>query len=458
MEPSREITARMPRHENRCVNFSGRAVVVAGAGVSGTAAARVLRELGSEVTVVDARGGDGIRSDDRTLPAGTELVITSPGWRPDSPLLRAAVAAGVPVWGEVELGWRLRPAGQRWLAITGTNGKTTATAMLGAILASTGMRATTAGNIGVPLVEVVRTEPAFEILAVELSSFQLHWSSTITPQAAAIINIAPDHLDWHGSAAAYAAAKARIWAPGTTAIYGADDPGASAVAAARPGAVGVTLADPSNGRVGIRSGAIYDDAFGGGRILSTNDLQVSGPHNITDALIATALARAAGIGAAAIATGLSGYVAGAHRMESVAVIDGVRFIDDSKGTNPHATAAALDTFPDAVWIAGGLAKGATFDELIADHAQQLRAAVLIGTCAGEIADAFARHAAHVHVIRAPDIDNAVQEAARLARPDGVVLLSPAAASMDMFRDYADRGERFAAAARSVKAAGGQEDT
>lgn len=439
-------------------SFDGASVVVAGAGISGAAAARVLVDLGAHVTIVDARGGDGVRTDDTTLPPGTQLVVTSPGWRPDAPLFGAAGAAHVPVWGEVELAWRLKPAAQRWLAITGTNGKTTATSMLAAILKAAEIPSAAAGNIGDPLVEVVLADPAYDLLAVELSSFQLHWSSTVQPLAAAIINIAPDHLDWHGSAAAYAEAKSKIWAPGTVVIFGADDPAARDLAENRPDAVGVTLADPGPNQLGIRAGALFDNAFGGGKLVETATLQVTGPHNITDALIAAALARAAGVSVGAVAQGLSGYVAGAHRMALVATIDGVDFIDDSKGTNPHATAAALATYPEAVWIAGGLAKGATFDALIAEHGATLRGAVLIGTCAPEIADALARHAANVPVIRAADIDNAVREAARLARPGGVVLLSPAAASMDMFRDYADRGDRFAAAARALEPGGGQEIT
>lgn len=424
-------------------------VVVAGAGVSGSAAAEVLRDRGADVTVVDARGGPDVRVDDGTVPAGAGLVIASPGWTPNSPLLRAAQEAGIPVWGEVELAWRLRPPGQRWLAITGTNGKTTATSMLAGILRAAGVRAAAAGNIGIPLVRVVTESVPSDVLAVELSSFQLHWSSTIAPDAGAIINIAPDHLDWHGDLHEYSRAKEKIWGPGTLAVYGADDPGARAAGARHREAVGVTLHDPSAGMVGVRAEALYDNAFGGGALVRLDELQVRGGHNVTDALIAAALACAAGITPAAIAGGLRAYVTGAHRLTVVARIGGVTFVDDSKGTNPHATAAALSAYPEAVWIAGGLAKGAEFDELVQLHGTHLRGAVLIGTCAPQIADSLARHAAQVPVLYADGIENAVREAARLAGAGGVVLLSPAAASMDMFRDYADRGDRFAAAAKAL---------
>jgi UDP-N-acetylmuramoylalanine--D-glutamate ligase len=429
--------------------LTGRRVTVAGAGISGLAAAQVLRGCGAVVTVVDSASGPGVRIDDGTLPAGTELVVASPGWRPDAPMLVAAAAGGIEVWGEVELAWRLRPPGQQWLAVTGTNGKTTATGMLAAVLAASGRRSGAAGNIGIPLSEAVRRQPADEVLAVELSSFQLHWSRTVAPHAAAIINVAPDHLDWHGSAHAYARAKARIWATGTVAVYGADDPGARELAVARTGAIGVTLNEPAAGQFGVRDGWLVDAAFGGGPLVAVDALAVAGPHNVTDALIAAALARAAEVPVEAVARGLTGYAAGPHRLALVAVVDGVRYVDDSKGTNPHAAAAALATYPDAVWIAGGLAKGARFDDLVRDHGGRLRGAVLIGSCAGQIAESLARHAAHVPVIRAHDLDNAVREASRLARPGGVVLLSPAAASMDMFRDYADRGERFATAVRAL---------
>lgn len=432
------------------VELAGQLVLVAGAGVSGRAAALALRQQGSTVLLVDARGGPGVLDDDRTLPAGTTLVVTSPGWRPDAPLLVAAAAAGVPVWGEVELAWRLRPWGQRWLAVTGTNGKTTTTGMLGSILAAAGRRSAVAGNIGVPLVEVVLARPAYEVLAVELSSFQLHWSSTVAPTAAAVVNVAADHLDWHGNAAAYAAAKARIWTPGTIAVYDVDDAGAAALAAHRPGAVGVTHGVPADGQLGVIDGVLTDRAFGGGPLLAAAQLALPGPHNVTNALCAAALARAEAVPPAQVMAGLLAYRPGAHRMQLVATVAGVAYVDDSKGTNPHATSAALASYDHIVWIAGGLNKGATFEELAVAAHGRVRAAVLLGRCAAEIADAMARHAAHVPVQTVSDLDNAVGVAAGLARPGDTVLLSPAAASMDMFTDYRHRGEVFAAAVLALR--------
>ena len=437
----------------------GRSVLVTGAGVSGLAAARALTSWGADVTIVDAKperpdglaAGVAFARDTGALPDGTDLVVTSPGWRPDSPVLLAARAVGIDVWGEVELAWRMRPRDQRWLAITGTNGKTTTTGMLAAILAAAGIRSAAAGNIGVPLVDLVRSAPPYDVLAVELSSFQLHWSVTIDPVAAAVLNVAEDHLDWHGSMADYAAAKGRIFGRSTLPVYDADDPGARALVAGRPGAVGVTRGAPAEGMLGVADGRIVDRRFGAGEVLDLKDLSAPGPHNVTNALVAAALGLAFDLDREAVAAGLRDYVPGPHRMMLVGTVDGVRYIDDSKGTNPHATAAALQAYPDAVWIAGGLAKGATFADLVREHGQRLSGAVLIGTCAPQITEALTRHAAHVPVIQAADLDNAVREAARLASAGGVVLMSPAAASMDMFDDYKHRGEVFAAAVKALGA-------
>ncbi|MGE5764892.1 MAG: UDP-N-acetylmuramoyl-L-alanine--D-glutamate ligase [Mycobacterium leprae] len=449
--------------------WAGRRVCVAGAGVSGVAAAEALLRLGARVTVVDARDGAEERDraaaleplgarvrlgDAETLPEATELVVTSPGWRPTAPLFAAAAARGVPVWGEVELAWRLRPPGQPWLAVTGTNGKTTTVGMLAAVLTAAGRRAIAAGNVGTPLVTALAAEPPYDVLAVELSSFQLHWSPSVRPFAAAILNVAPDHLDWHGSAAAYAAAKARVFAPGTRAVVNADDPGSAALAP--PGAVSVTLAPPGPGQLGVVDGVLVDRAYGadpgaGGQELArVADVRPAGPHNVANALAAAALARAHGVAPAAVGAGLRSFRPGGHRNAVVSVVDGVTYVDDSKATNPHAAAASLAGYDSVVWIAGGLNKGLPFDEVAAVAAPRLRAAVLLGSCRGEVASSLARHAPEVPVVEVASTDTgamqvAVREAARLARPGDAVLLAPAAASMDMFRDYAARGDAFTAA-------------
>ncbi|HVF19961.1 MAG TPA: UDP-N-acetylmuramoyl-L-alanine--D-glutamate ligase [Mycobacteriales bacterium] len=449
--------------------WAGRSVLVCGIGVTGTAVARHLVGRGARVRVVDERRGAdeqvvaatleslgvvvelGSAAVDADRLGDTGLVVTSPGWRPDSTVLRAAADRGIPVWGDVELAWREQERGQRgWLAITGTNGKTTTTEMLASMLAAAGHHDAAAGNIGRPLIDAIADDHCPTLLAVELSSFQLHWSESVSPLAGALLNLADDHLDWHGSFAAYAAAKARVWGTdgSTVAVYNADDPRVVRLLGDRAG-VGFTCAEPAEGALGVRDGVLVDLAFGSGEVLPVDDLQVVGGHNVANALAATALALAAGIPVDVVRGALRRFVAGPHRNAVVAEVDDVRYVDDSKATNPHAAAASLTAYPRVVWIAGGLNKGMAFDDLVREARSHLVAAVLIGTCAAEIRDALARHAPDVPVEPAVDMQTAVQAARRIAQPGDVVLLAPAAASMDMFRNYAERGDVFAAAARSL---------
>jgi UDP-N-acetylmuramoylalanine--D-glutamate ligase len=435
--------------------YDGRQVVVAGAGISGAAAARVLRERGAQVTVVDAAGGEGVLVTD-TVPEGTELVVTSPGWRPTSPLLVDAAAKGIEVYGEVELAWRLRgPDAAPWLAVTGTNGKTTTVKMLESVLRAAGHRTIAAGNVGLPLLEAVLGE--YDVLAVELSSFQLHWSSTVQPVAGAVLNVAPDHLDWHGSMTAYAEAKARIWAGGTS-IGNADDEVTRTLLARAPGRrVTFTLRTPRAGELGLVEDLLVDRAFvehpGEAAVLaSVADLTVTGGHNVANALAAAGLARAYGVAPEAVRAGLRSFTADPHRNEPVATINGVSWVDDSKATNPHAAAASLAAYDRVVWIAGGLLKGADVDDLVRAAAPHLAAVVLLGTDRQPFRDALSRHAPDVPVEEVSRLDTGamsevVAAARRLARAGDTVLLVPAAASMDCFRDYKERGDLFAAAAR-----------
>ena len=433
--------------------YDGRQVVVAGAGISGAAAARVLRERGADVTVVDAAGGEGVVVTD-TVPEGTELVVTSPGWRPSSPLLVDAAARGIEVYGEVELAWRLRgPDAAPWLAVTGTNGKTTTVRMLAAMLTAAGHRTVAAGNVGLPLLDAVLGD--HDVLAVELSSFQLHWSSTVRPLAAAVLNLAPDHLDWHGSMREYAAAKARIWAGGTS-IANADDELVRTMLGRAPGRrVTFTLRTPRAGELGRVEDLLVDRAFvehpGEAAELATlADLTVTGPHNVANALAAAALARAYGVPPAAVRDGLQAFRPDPHRNALVATVDGVAWVDDSKATNPHAAAASLAAYDRVVWIAGGLLKGADVDDLVRTAAPHLAAVVLLGVDRQLLRDALSRHAPDVPVVEVSRLDTGamsevVAAARRLARPGDTVLLAPAAASMDCFRDYKERGDLFAAA-------------
>ncbi|HEY7101365.1 MAG TPA: UDP-N-acetylmuramoyl-L-alanine--D-glutamate ligase [Mycobacteriales bacterium] len=447
--------------------WAGRPVVVAGAGASGEAAARVLLRLGAAVTVVDraasartealAAGGATIALDVPAPPVGTELLVVSPGWRPDAPLLTAAAAAGVEVIGEVELAWRLRgPNPPPWLALTGTNGKTTTVRMLESMLRAAGERAVATGNVGLPVVDAVTADPPYDVLAVELSSFQLHSAPSVRPAAAAILNLAPDHLDWHGDFEAYAAAKELIWAgEKTVAIGNADDPEVARRLVAAPGRqVSVTLAEPGPDQLGVRAGRLVDRAFGGGELAAAAEVCPAGPHNVANALAAAALARAHGLDPAAVAQGLRAFVPDPHRNEPVGDVAGVRYVDDSKATNPHAALASLASYDKVVWIAGGLLKGAPVDELVTLVADRLVGAVLVGADRAALVTAIARHAPNLPVVTVSRTDDGamsevVEAAAALARPGDTVLLAPAAASMDMFRDYKARGDAFVAAVRAL---------
>ncbi|MFD5219812.1 UDP-N-acetylmuramoyl-L-alanine--D-glutamate ligase [Streptomyces tendae] len=467
--------------------FSGKHVTVAGLGVSGVPAAKVLHGLGAHVTVVN--DGDDERSraqaaqlealgvtvrlgDGDTLPEGTELIVTAPGWKPTKPLFTAAEEAGVPVWGDVELAWRLRGLDGRkpapWLAVTGTNGKTTTVQMLASILKAAGLRTAAVGNIGVSLLDAVTGEEEYDVLAVELSSYQLHWAPSLRAHSAAVLNLAPDHLDWHGSMEAYAADKGRIYEGNRIAcVYNVADKatedlvrGADVEEGCR--AIGFTLGTPGPSQLGVVEGLLVDRAFVEDRqknaqeLAEVSDVNPPAPHNIANALAAAGLARAFGVSAAAVRDGLRAFTPDAHRIAHVADVDGVAYVDDSKATNTHATEASLAAYESIVWIAGGLAKGATFDELVAGAAKRLRGAVLIGADRALIREALARHAPEVPVVDLDRTDTgamlqAVQEARRLARPGDTVLLAPACASMDMFTNYNQRGDAFAQAVRELGA-------
>lgn len=471
-------------------------VVVAGLGTSGFAAADGLMDLGAHVTVlddadtqsnrdkatllehldVDVKLGPGATD---SLPQDVDLVVTSPGWRPSAPLLRQAAARSVPIWGEVELAWRMSRPDRvvPWLAVTGTNGKTTTVGMLESILTAAGLRTSAVGNVGRPIVEAVLDEVDYDVLAVELSSFQLHWTNSLSLHSAAVLNLAPDHLEWYADAAgadptatdpgaaamaAYAADKARIYERVThSCVYNVQDPAtehmvedADVVEGAR--AIGFTLGIPATSMLGVVDDLLVDRAFIAQRrdsaveLAKVADVVPNAPHNVANALAAAALARSFGVPPQAVAAGLQSLTLGGHRIQQVAEVDGVRFVDDSKATNPHAAAASLSAFDSVVWIAGGQAKGTTFDDLIQRFGSRLRGAALLGVDRQVIADALARHAPDVPVFITDASDDVamqqvVEWAATRALPGDVVLLAPGCASRDMFIDYAARGDAFAAA-------------
>jgi UDP-N-acetylmuramoylalanine--D-glutamate ligase len=479
------------------VDLAGAAVLVAGARVTGRAILAALTPLGARATLTDdspsaltAFAQNGVAVIDPANAAEKiaefDLVVTSPGLPPTAPVLVAAAAAGVPVWGDVELAWRLDNSGRygpprRWLVVTGTNGKTTTTSMLHAMLVAAGRRALLCGNIGDPVLDVL-DQPA-ELLAVELSSFQLHWAPSLRPEAGVVLNVAEDHLDWHGTIDAYARDKARVL-DGRVAVVGLDDPVAAGLlpTAAAPVRVGFRLGEPARGELGVRDGVLVDNAFGEQLALAeTASIPVAGPVGVLDALAAAALARAVDAPPHAIADALAAFRVGRHRAEVIAIVDGVTYVDDSKATNPHAAQASITAYPRVVWIAGGLLKGASVDELVTAVANRLVGAVLIGRDRTLIRDGLSRHAPDVpivelatgedsgvpgqiesavnHVTRVVDVSGrsvsdavmaAVVDAARaLADPGDTVLLAPAGASFDQFSGYGQRGDAFASAVTAL---------
>ncbi len=486
---------RDPSALGRLDSWEGVRTVVAGFGVSGFAAADNLTHLGSSVLAVDESAGDSERAEKAELleilgaevrlgagatadlPPDVDLVVTSPGWRPDASLLAQARARGVPVWGEVELAWRLRHPEHDtpWLCVTGTNGKTTTTRMLDTILRAGGLRSLAVGNVGLPVVEAVMDPVPYDVLAVELSSFQLHYTRSMSAQAAVVLNVAEDHLDWYPSMADYAADKARVYEHVRTAcVYNTAEAlteqmvrDADVVEGAR--AIGFGLEMPSVGMLGLVEDILVDRAFvperatSAAELCTVGDLASDAPHYVSNALAAAALARAHGVSQAAVRDGLRAFRPDGHRITEVARHRDVVWVDDSKATNPHAAASSLRAYDPVVWVAGGLAKGARFDDLVQAVRGRLRGVVLIGRDRGVIAEALSRHAPDVPVRQvearedgatrddggADLMGRVVAAAADLAVAGDTVLLAPGCASMDQFTSYAARGDAFAAAVRAL---------
>jgi UDP-N-acetylmuramoylalanine--D-glutamate ligase len=444
-------------------DFDGVRVLVAGLGKSGRAAARHLAAFGADVRAadddgaldatdlralgVDVRLGPWQGAADERLD-GMRLVVVGPGLPERHPLILAAQAAGLPVWSEVELAARLTSI--PLVGVTGTNGKTTTTELATAMLVASGMHAVAAGNVGLPLIDAVMAFPVPDAIVVELSSFQLRFTERLHLAAGAWLNLAADHLDWHPSMAAYAAAKARVWANQTRddwALYPDSD---AAVAAhlpeGGPTPVPFTLARPARGAIGVEAGIALARLGGDEQPLwRVAALRLPGRHNLTNALAASGLALALGANPAAMARAVAAFTAGPHRLQHVGLIRGVHFVDDSKATNPHAAARALAAYKRIVWIAGGRNKGLAFDDLVEGAVDRLVGAVLIGEATEELAYALGKAEFEGPVVQAASMGEAVTTAFGLSEPGDTVLLAPACASQDMFTDYGERGDAFTAA-------------
>ena len=473
-------------------SWAGLRVVVAGLGVSGFAAADTLIELGARVVVVDGNDSEANQQKAETLKIvgatdvllgatfmdslpqvegdDPELVVTSPGLRPTLGLLADAVEKKIQIWGDVELAWRLNRregrATPQWLCITGTNGKTTTVGMTESILQAAGKKGIAVGNVGTPILDALRDPVEYEYFAVELSSFQLHWTHSMAPLASVVLNVAEDHVDWHEGYPNYLADKARIFENTQVAcVFNANQPEIISMveeADVQEGcrAIGFHADTPAVSMLGVVEGLLVDRAFTENRqkealeVAAVSDTgALPTKHTVENALAAAALARAAGISPADVQKGLQTFEPGAHRIQLVANTHGVLWVNDSKATNPHATNASLASFNPVIWIAGGLSKGVDYTELVQEHADRLKAVLVIGTDTKNLLQALEAEAPSVPVYSITDqvedsadgklvLKKAVAKAHELSEQNDTVLLAPAAASMDQFVSYADRGNSF----------------
>lgn len=459
-------------NQNPYLNLSEKKILIAGAGVTGTAAARALTKRGAEVVLVDEKVAHNsefslLKPEDVAMKE-FDILLISPGWREDHPLVLAARESKLDIINEIDLAWSLKPASQKWLGITGTNGKTSTVELVAHMIRSGGRSALACGNVGTTVIEAVESPEKYEYLVLELSSFQLHWLQDSNFVACAILNIAHDHLDWHGTFDAYAAAKISLLEKSTTAVLNGDDQEVVTRANHWLGRkVFFSLDTPAPGEIGIVEELLIDRAFVADPLEASmfcelKDVVPTVPHNVANALAASGLARVVGIDHEKIREAIKSFTPGRHRIETVLQRDEITWINDSKATNPHAAAASIMSALSVIWIAGGLAKGAAMDELVARVKSRVRVAILIGEDRNLIAQEIATHAPEIEVVlidpstdfaRGSDSNSlmeAVVEAARSRAKSGdTVLLAPACASMDQFLSYADRGDRFAKAVKKV---------
>jgi len=440
--------------------FDGERFVVVGLGVAGRAAARVLAEEGATVRVTEQRPD--VEGADELMALGVDVrlggrdpahlddvdaLVTSPGVPEHAIVLRWALERGIPIWSELDVGARLCAA--PYVAITGTNGKSTTTKLVAAMLSASGLDAVACGNIGHPF--SVAAREGHEALAVETSSFQLRFHHWVHPRVSILLNVAPDHLDWHGSLEGYRASKARVYelqGGGDTHVGNADDPVAAGGSRVAPCTVAwFRDGDPGLGEVGVAGGEIV--ALREARQVSLGRPAHDAAGFVADCAAAAAAGLAFGLPEDAVRTAIMTMPPLPHRGEEVARVGSVRFLDDSKATNVHAALHALRGKRDVVLIAGGMAKGVDLSPL-AEGVPALAGVVAIGEAAAEVVGVFD---GRVPVRTATSIEDAVAIAHGMAPHDGTVLLAPACASWDMFRDYTERGDRFAAAARALTTEG-----
>jgi UDP-N-acetylmuramoylalanine--D-glutamate ligase len=443
------------------MNWYGEHILILGLGNSGLAAARWLAHRGADLRVADSAASpvnlpalralnDSIKVSLGAFDAAdfdwADRIVISPGVPVQQPLIRAAIARGVSVWSDVELFAQALPESTQVIAITGSNGKSTVTTMVDAMCRAAGKKTLMAGNIGLPVLEALEEHPSTEMFVLELSSFQLETTYTLHPLAATVLNVSEDHLDRYADMNDYAATKARIFQAGGKQVLNRNDARTMAMAHGKAVTFGLD-APATDSEYGIR------DAYlcrGKHKLLAVKDLPLAGLHNAANALAAWALCAAAGLPDAPLAKAMRTFKGLPHRVEWVANVAGVDFYDDSKGTNVGATEAALNGMDKpVVLIVGGEGKGQDFTPLAAAVQKSARAVVQIGRDGALIADAIST--AGVPIVRAESMESAVSLAFAHAQNGDAVLLSPACASFDMFKNYAHRAEMFIAAVHALAA-------
>jgi len=437
-------------------------LVIVGAGVTGKALHDFALSHGALVSMVDDRVDGALRS----LPERCALAIISPGWRPDHPVIEEIRARGIPHLSEIDFAWEMKrqiAPEQRWIGLSGTNGKTTTIQMVENIMRSAGVAGVACGNVGRTVIESIT--PEIDMLAIELSSFQIDWSELPRFEAIALLNISPDHIDWHGSFDRYRDAKLKLISLSKRSFINISDATLSRswpelTTASNSDLIPFHLGSPASGEIGlvedlIVDRALVDDPMNAQVLVEVAVLPSSASHNVSNAMAAAALSKAIGIGADAITRGLATFVLDQHRLQVIGESKGVTWVDDSKATNPHAAMAAIFSFPSVIWIAGGLAKGASMDELVRATSSRVRAAILVGRDAPLIRAALEELNPSVKIVEVGATQGrevmreAVTFAKNLASRGDTVLLAPACASMDQFTSYKERGDLFQGAVKEL---------
>ena len=428
--------------------MQGQRVLVLGGGVTGSAVAKYLISVGCKVKIADQNEIAEFEAHpiEDTSNLSYDFAVVSPGWKPDHPLIKALVNSKIKITNEIDLAWSIKPAGQKWVAITGTNGKTSTTELTAAMIKGS----IACGNVGKTVIDSVLEGSSY--LVLELSSFQIHWLREAEFQAVSILNIADDHTDWHGTFKDYVSDKVKLLAHTELAILnGQDETVVTSTQSWNGRKVFVSLNTPNPGEVGLVEELLVDRAFvadpmEAGLIAELNEVQPTVPHNVSNALAAASIARSVGVELEEIRSAIKSFKPGKHRIEIVLEKDEITWVNDSKATNPHAALASLLSCQSAIWIAGGLAKGASMETLVERAKPRIKHALLIGTDRDLIATELNKHGILFTEIDGKNLmEQIVEKAKSIASAGDTVLLAPACASMDQFKSYADRGDQFRAA-------------